>query len=361
MSLFEQDLIKYLRPFWRAKTIENETMAFVGDEAGVLLFEPTKILSVKDYYLQNEYVLGEDYRVSERFFYRISDKIKYWRESEYYLDYFDVYKIGAKKQICARFGKQKYLKFGEGNTFTDRQIAISYEHSDEWDGPIPRAKSDKFVRALQKIKSGKPCKLLFYGDSITVGCNASGTEFGGMTPPYMPPYSGLVCKYLSGAFSANIQTVNAAKGGTNARWGLDNLNERVIAHAPDLLFLAFGMNDAATPIEQYGATIREIIEKTHSALPQTEIMLVSPILPNTEADEERFGNQVFFHLELAKIESEYAFVGLADVTEMHEHILKRGKKYRDTTANNVNHPNDFLHRLYAQVILATLLGNEFSL
>ncbi len=62
-----------------------------------------------------------------------------------------------------------------------------------------------------------------------------------------------------------------------------------------------------------------------------------------------------------EIEKEYQFVGLANVTVMQEHILKTGKRYRDMTANNINHPNDFGHRLYAQVILATLLGKDFDL
>ena len=29
------------------------------------------------------------------------------------------------------------------------------------------------------------------------------------------------------------------------------------------------------------------------------------------------------------------------------------------TGNNINHPNDFVARLYAQVILKTMLGGEY--
>jgi hypothetical protein len=43
-------------------------------------------------------------------------------------------------------------------------------------------------------------------------------------------------------------------------------------------------------------------------------------------------------------------VALADVTTPWLEVLKK-KPYADLSGNNVNHPNDFGHRLYAQVIL----------
>ena len=43
-------------------------------------------------------------------------------------------------------------------------------------------------------------------------------------------------------------------------------------------------------------------------------------------------------------------VALADVTTPWLEVLKT-KAFSDLSGNNVNHPNDFGHRLYAQVIL----------
>ena len=60
-----------------------------------------------------------------------------------------------------------------------------------------------------------------------------------------------------------------------------------------------------------------------------------------------------------KLEEKYDFVGVANVTEMHKAMFDAGKRYRDLTGNNINHPNDFVVRLYAQVILKTLLGQDF--
>lgn len=361
MQKFTQDKKVYLHPFWKGESMENETLMFVGEgDVGVLLYEPERVISVRDYRLEKTYERS-DYRIEGKKFFRLNEKIPCWKESEYYKTDFDQYRIGAAKEICARLGGERFLKYGEGDTFTKMQIAITYTHKDKWEGPVPQGKSGKFSQVLQKLKRGEKCKLLFYGDSISTGCNASGTEQGGNVPPYMPPFHGLVSEYLQEKYAAEVELVNTSVGGMNTIWGLQNIDERVIAHSPDLVFIAFGMNDPATPRQEYKAMVKEMIDKIHAAAPQTEIMLVSSILPNNEADEAWFANQCVFHKDLAEIEREYSFVALANVTEMQEHILKTGKRYRDMTANNINHPNDFGHRLYAQVILTTLLGEEFDI
>ncbi|MBU0478666.1 hypothetical protein KKC91_08875 [bacterium] len=45
---------------------------------------------------------------------------------------------------------------------------------------------------------------------------------------------------------------------------------------------------------------------------------------------------------------------LADMTQMWMDLLKF-KRYHDLTGNGVNHPNDFGHRIYAQVLLGLLV------
>jgi hypothetical protein len=49
-----------------------------------------------------------------------------------------------------------------------------------------------------------------------------------------------------------------------------------------------------------------------------------------------------------------AGAAIADVTTLWEDVLKT-KRWYDLSGNGVNHPNDFGHRLYAQVILGLLI------
>jgi len=44
-----------------------------------------------------------------------------------------------------------------------------------------------------------------------------------------------------------------------------------------------------------------------------------------------------------------------DMTTLHGNLLTR-KRYCDMTGNNVNHPNDFLARAYAQNLWQTVIG-----
>ena len=363
MEKFKENLEEYLAPFWKAKRIVNETVMFVGkDDVAQLTYRPEEVISVKDYRSEKIYLPGKDYLVEGKRIRRADGSaIPFWEEEEYYTPNFDVYRIAAKKQICDKMGGQRFLKYGEGDTFTSKQIALTYRTKEEWEGEIPQGKAHKFRNTVFSLKNKKDMKFLFYGDSITTGCDASGTNMGGNIPPYMPAFDRMICEYLTGKYGSGIQRINTAEGGMNTRWGVDHFDERVLAYDPDCLFIAFGMNDPTTPFGEYRTMVKEMIERMHAHNARTEIMLISPMLPNDEADENWYANQIYFYRELLGLEKDYDYVATADVTSMHRKLLSAGKRYRDMTANNINHPNDFLIRLYAQVILTTLLGEDFDL
>ena len=88
-----------------------------------------------------------------------------------------------------------------------------------------------------------------------------------------------------------------------------------------------------------------MIERIHTELPDTEILLLGSMVPNYESTW--YGNQELFAAELLGLEESYDFVAVANVTEMHKALFSAGKRYRDVTGNNINHPNDFVARLYA--------------
>lgn len=68
---------------------------------------------------------------------------------------------------------------------------------------------------------------------------------------------------------AQISYANTAEGGQTSEWGLKNVQERLIDRAPDLLVLAFGMNDG-TWFKDEGAfdgNIRGILNAVRETLP----------------------------------------------------------------------------------------------
>ncbi len=55
-----------IRPFWQGNVMRNEQLMIVkkdGVTKGRLLYEPTRVISVRDWKLETEYVAGEDYEI----------------------------------------------------------------------------------------------------------------------------------------------------------------------------------------------------------------------------------------------------------------------------------------------------------
>ena len=352
----------WLRPVWHTREMYNETVLFVGEEdEAPLLYRPSEIRSVRSYGLNVEYTEGKDYILTgEGKIRRLrGSAIPYFETDEYYRKEPDSVPVAVFGKYAAGFQENRYIKYGEKDTFTSRQIAVTYAHDCVWEGSIPEDKSDRAGKFLKKLEGEKAAKIVFYGDSITAGCNASGTEYGGNTLPYTPSYAQMVASSLEDKYASKIECVNTSLGGANTEWGLENVEKNVISHAPDLVVIAFGMNDADLTVAKYKRMISEMIDKIHAADPDCAVVAVATSVPNNET-EWFYGNQKEYVAGLKALEREekYDFVAVADMTAMHLDLLK-AKRFRDMTGNNVNHPNDFLARVYAQVVLQTVAGDNY--
>jgi acyl-CoA thioesterase-1 len=92
-------------------------------------------------------------------------------------------------------------------------------------------------------------------------------------------------------------------------------------------------------------------------LPGVEFILVASMLGNR--DWIRLKHEVFplYRDELKKLCE--PGVALADMTSVWEEFLTRKQDW-DITGNGVNHPNDFGHRVYAQILSALLIDKGFN-
>ena len=111
-------------------------------------------------------------------------------------------------------------------------------------------------------------------------------------------------------------------------------------HNPDLVFVAFGMNDARRGggSDRYKATCQKIINALLADNPKVEIVLVANMLPNEEFSPHKghFANRA----KLNELADEYKTVVEADVMSVTEEILKT-KKFADICGNNLNF--EYLH------------------
>ncbi len=341
-----------LQPFWRSTTMYGESVLFLRGEGGTLprarlLFTPTRVLSVCNSAGDVQYTEGTDYR---------------WEPGSNELVLPEGSRIVCKSPQDLRrpAGSQPYrlthrdgngeILFGGGHEYHDMQTVVTYEHgADQWPGSHPTYVGDQLPRTMKRLMSREPLTIALLGDSISTGCNASGWAD---TAPWQPPYQDLLVSHVKSVFGGEVILKNLSVGGRDTAWGLTVISD-VAAAEPDLVILAFGMNDSAgRPAAEYRANTLGMIEGIRKARPDTEFVLLATMLGNRD--------WTVLHQELFP-QYRDALAGLcgngivlADMTSMWAELL-RHKQDWDMTGNGVNHPNDFGHRVYAQVLSALLI------
>ena len=337
----------YTLPLWEGNTVYNETLMFVGETEAPLLYMPDQVISVRSFDLKTEYVLGEDYTVCDgKIVLTENTRIPSFSLEEFYPSE----GVPGKSFGCLIEGRP-YIFFSEGSTIFKRQIHVTYTHSDSWTGFLPR-KSEKFSRFIEKASRGDEVTVLFFGDSITTGANSSGRVD---CEPYAETWMEMIVHSMKDYFKNDkIKYVNTAVGGKATPWAIEELQERAIDIDPDLMFLGFGMNDGGRSAEEEGSLMNQLIDSFVSACPDCDVALIAPMLPHFRL-KGFWGHQPEFEAVFAEICAKHRHMDLIPVTSVHTEVLKH-KRYYDMTGNNVNHPNDFLARIYAQTALKVLFG-----
>ena len=339
-------------PIFSGSVMTNETVLFMGtDDAAPLMYRADEILSVTSFDLKTNYVEGVDWTfdaATHTIRPTANTRMPYYTEAEWYPE--------SGRFACNLSGKA-YVFFSEGSVISLHQVCVTYRHSDTWEGPVPRDDSAAYAPMLEVFAMRQGGKTLFYGDSITTAANSSGAIG---CEPYIPGWPKQVHDGIVEATgNVGLEYVNTAVGGKNTQWGLDNVQERVIAHAPDFVLIAFGMNDSLS-VADYSAKHEAMVDAIHAALPNAAVMLVSPMVPNLEATSFVSRGTLFPQYEQALVAlvakfraAGFSRIGCANVNTMHAAVLAK-KRFRDMTGNNVNHCNDFSARIYRDTILAAM-------
>ena len=341
-----------LQPFWQSTTMHGESLLFFDEGDGSrpktqLLFQPTRIISVCNASGDVQYEQGRDYiwEPGQKEIVLPQGSRIIFKKPE------DMRRPAGSQSIhlIPRDGNGEIF-FGATHEYHDMQTVVTYEHkTDVWHGPKPSFTGKQLPLTIQTLSEKRPLTIALLGDSISTGCNSSGWA---KTAPFQPAYFDLLTTNLESAYRSKVTLKNFSRGGMATPWGLANI-DKVIEAKPDLVLLAFGMNDAGgLAVDKYKANTQAMIEAIHQNLPNTEIILVATMLANREwvaLDHDRFPK---FRDALAELCG--PGVALADMTSVWDELLKHKKNW-DLTGNGVNHPNDFGHRVYAQVLSSLLI------
>ena len=344
------ELDKYMQPIWDGDIVYNESVMVVSEADGsiapiTLAYDASYIVEVRNARLDTVYTEGKDYCLENgKLVILKGGNIPVTPYKEFYPD------TASDKTFNRTDGG--YLLFSEGSFFHDRQIAVTYVHLDEWKGETPAFQGSRLKKTIAKLEAKQPVHIVIYGASVSTGANSSGTQSGGFVQPFMPGWFEMMVRSLKKAYGYNdITYANPSVGGKTSVWGKENAQKLVASEKPDLVIIGFGNNDRTLSNAVYRQNREDIMNAALAVNPNCEFIVTSPIVANK--DVAGFGHNTEEFTKQLKLLCGNG-VALMDVTSVHQYLLTR-KNYRDMTGNNVNHPNDFLCRVYAQVALSCLV------
>lgn len=351
-------------PFWQGNVIYNEQLMIVdkgGRAEGHLLYDALRVISVKDATLKTEYKEGVDYVVN-------GDTITLpegssipvfrdeWAKGNNVPSQYPLGNAGTGYQMIGG------VIYTETSLIWGNYIHVTYAYDPaSVDRTTVKTFGDELYGLSQKLAKKERIKMTVFGDSISEGCSSSEKW---NHDPQCPPYASLLKEGIEILGGVTVELSNPSVGGKDSVWAAEEEQISLIsAKAPDLLVLAFGTNDTYVNVEGgvYRRNLKKVISAAKAVNSECQIILIAPFPsnPETKTDEE----QEMLVNELKKLSTEDAKnekwmdVCLVDMYHAVRPMLEK-KKYYEIGANNINHPNDFIHRFYAMNLLSAIF--DFS-
>jgi acyl-CoA thioesterase I len=320
------------RPTGHDQRIIGESVVCVGEEPAALAFPSVRgrLLAVRSTYRPEagsvDYVADRDYAVD-----LATGNLRRLPGSRI-PDYRTNSLFG---QI--EFDHSKFPGFGNGGFFA----FVDYIGTAREPWPRQPSQQTHLSRSLARLQAEGDFTIVAFGDSITAGGEATRPEL----IFWQRWADGLQRKYPA----TRITAINGATGGDSTRQGLDRLANKVLDQRPDLVLLAFGMNDhnrGGVPIPEFEANLKELISRIRTGN-GAKVVLCSAFPPNPNW---KFGShrmeEYAAATERVAHETGTAF---ADVYRNWQAIAEH-KKPEDLLGNDINHPNDFGHWIYFRVL-----------
>lgn len=360
-------------PYWKGNVMYNELSLPIlyenGEVYAKLYYTPTKVFAVRDQKLEITYEEGKDYVVDKEnkklvipkgssipALYEKADEGENPPEGFSYttgmpnnIDLYTIWNLGTGNFV-----------YTESAYFYGKYLSVSYAYDVEDLDTSVFAKYDAttLTAVRNKLKNGEEISLVTIGDSITEGCSSTGDNL--HVAPNTPCYAKQIKTELERVYGAKVKLTNIGKGGSESKWPLSGEGSAALGKAkeaaPDLCIIAYGMNDSSSQVSPvaYDDNIRSIIREIKNVSENCEFILVNsfPCNPLYERDATLFDGYL---KKLNKIaaEDEGGHIVVADMQKVGKYYMQT-KKYCEISSSNVNHPNDFLHRVYAMNIVSTI-------
>lgn len=196
----------------------------------------------------------------------------------------------------------------------------------------------------EKLRKGQPLTIAFLGGSITEA----------------PGYRVQIEEWLKEAYPAvRFNTINAGVGGTGSDLGVARMEEQVLAHRPDLVFVEFAVNDANADSLQIIRSMEGIVRKIRKSTENMDICFLyttnkpqaETILSGNHWRSARIMEQVAGHYSIPSVSFDLAIASLLRQNK----LVMQGRKDTDYGSRIVftedgTHPVEAGHRVYTQTL-----------
>jgi lysophospholipase L1-like esterase len=332
LSTNSQNITSCRPAFWRNSAITGETVLVLqGKTTYPLWQDPVDIIEVKQALTGKVYSKNVDYKLQDGKLVILSGAIPMAPAQ-----------FPFTPDITSRFLNISITKDGRGlrinQDFKDWQIEVTYTASAS---PTPPPPSASLSRYAAMFANGLMPSITLYGDSITLGADAdSGMSF---------------FELLSKALAGKATLRNQAVGGWDATEALSNVKVKLNDKVQDVVVIAFGMNDATGNGDKalFKSQLQQMIDIVRAQSPQTEFMLLSGIRGNQDWIVMRPEMFDQYRAAMYELAASQAGISVLDMTSVWDTIVPK-KSFYDVTVNGVNHPWNFGHKLYADVIIQAL-------
>jgi len=201
-----------------------------------------------------------------------------------------------------------------------------------------------------KLESGKPVRIVCFGDSVTglyyhTGGRRSYTDMLGIALRKAIP-------------KANVTMVNAGISGNTTIAGLKRIDRDVIAQKSDLVTVMFGLNVMVRQsLDRYRENLEQIVERCRAS--GSQVLLCTP---NAVTDTPNRPTQKL--LQFCAVMREVAAkhkVPLCDTYAAFAELRERNHLRWRLTMSDPIHPNMGGHRFIAEQIAKSITGKSVSL
>jgi lysophospholipase L1-like esterase len=206
------------------------------------------------------------------------------------------------------------------------------------------------LKTRQKLLTGKPVRIVCFGDSVTGIYYHTGSRRAYTT------MLGIALRKTNA--DANVEMINAGISGHTTVNALARIDKDVLRHKPDLVTVMFGLNDMTrVSVADYRANLKTIVGKCRDI--GAEVVLATP--NNVVSTSSRPTKKLMLYCKVVRDVGRELAVPVCDCYQQMDALRAANDFDWRLLMSDAIHPNMNGHKRIAEYLARTISGKQVSL